>query len=54
MRLFLIYYSASFSEFATKSFHGEMNSSAWYMIAGIIALIILGYLLIALIKPEKF
>lgn len=33
---------------------GEMNSTSWYLIAGIIALLILCYLILAIAKPEKF
>jgi len=32
----------------------EMNSFAWYAIGALIALFLLGYLIYALIKPEKF
>jgi K+-transporting ATPase KdpF subunit len=32
----------------------EMNSSAGYLIGGVIALLIFGYLLYSLVKPEKF
>jgi K+-transporting ATPase KdpF subunit len=32
----------------------EMNSFAWYAIGALIALFLLGYLVYALIKPEKF
>jgi K+-transporting ATPase KdpF subunit len=32
----------------------EMNISSWYIIGAIIALMIFGYLLYTLIKPEKF
>jgi len=32
----------------------EMNSSAWYIIGAIVALLLLIYLVIALVKPEKF
>ena len=32
----------------------EMNSLAWYSIGALIALFLLGYLIYALIKPEKF
>lgn len=32
----------------------EMNSSTGYVIGAVIALIILGYLLYSLVKPEKF
>jgi K+-transporting ATPase KdpF subunit len=35
-----------------KSF--EMNSTAGYVIGALLALIILGYLVYSLIKPEKF
>lgn len=31
-----------------------MNSLAWYVIGALIALLLLGYLLYSLIKPEKF
>jgi K+-transporting ATPase KdpF subunit len=54
MRPILIYFLACFGEFPANSIHIEMNSTAWYIIAVIIALLILGYLLITLIKPEKF
>ena len=32
----------------------EMNSIAWYIAGALIALLLLGYLLYSLIKPEKF
>lgn len=32
----------------------EMNNSDGYVIGGVIALLIFGYLLYSLIKPEKF
>ncbi len=32
----------------------EVNTSTGYVIGGIIALLILGYLLYTLVKPEKF
>jgi len=32
----------------------EMNSSTWFIIGGIVALLLLIYLIIALINPEKF
>jgi K+-transporting ATPase KdpF subunit len=32
----------------------EMNSSLWYVIGVIVALLLLIYLVIALVKPEKF
>jgi len=32
----------------------EMNSSMWYIIGAIVALLLLVYLVIALVKPEKF
>jgi K+-transporting ATPase KdpF subunit len=32
----------------------EMNSSTGYVIGAIIALLLLGYLIYSLIKPEKF
>jgi len=32
----------------------EMNSLAWYTIGALIAMLLLGYLIYALIKPEKF
>jgi len=32
----------------------EMNNSEGYIIGAIIALLILGYLLYSLVKPEKF
>ncbi len=32
----------------------SMNTASWYLIAGIVAFLILLYLLLALIKPEKF
>jgi K+-transporting ATPase KdpF subunit len=32
----------------------EINNSTGYIIGAIIALVILGYLLFSLIKPEKF
>lgn len=32
----------------------EMNSPAGYAIGAVIALILLGYLLFSLVKPEKF
>jgi len=31
-----------------------MNSSSWYFIGAIIAILILCYLMLALVKPEKF
>jgi K+-transporting ATPase KdpF subunit len=37
---------------ASESF--EMNNSTGYIIGAIIALLILGYLVYTLIKPEKF
>jgi K+-transporting ATPase KdpF subunit len=54
MRLMLIFFLASIDEFPIDSFHEEMNCSAWYIIAGVIALFILGYLIFTLLKPEKF
>jgi len=32
----------------------EMNSFTWYALGALIALLLLGYLIYALIKPEKF
>jgi len=32
----------------------EMNSSLWYVTGAIVALLLLIYLVIALVKPEKF
>ncbi len=32
----------------------EMNTTSWYVLAGIISFLILLYLLYALIKPERF
>jgi K+-transporting ATPase KdpF subunit len=32
----------------------EMNSIFWYVTGGIVALLLLIYLVIALVKPEKF
>jgi K+-transporting ATPase KdpF subunit len=32
----------------------EMNSFTWYALGAFIALLLLGYLIYALIKPEKF
>jgi K+-transporting ATPase KdpF subunit len=32
----------------------EMNSATGYLTGGVIALIIFGYLLYSLVKPEKF
>ncbi len=32
----------------------DMNSSAGYLIGAVLALIILGYLVYSLVKPEKF
>lgn len=32
----------------------EMNSLAWYAVGALIVLFLLGYLIYALIKPEKF
>jgi len=32
----------------------EMNSVAWYAVGALIALLLFGYLLYSLIKPEKF
>lgn len=32
----------------------EMNSFAWYATGALIALFLLGYLIYALIKPERF
>ena len=32
----------------------EMNSSTWYVIGAIVAVLLLIYLVIALVKPEKF
>jgi len=32
----------------------EMNSRAWYFIGALIALLLLGYLIYSLIRPEKF
>ena len=32
----------------------EMNSIAWYIAGALIALLLLGYLLYSVIKPEKF
>lgn len=37
-----------------KNVLNEMNSSTWYVIGAIVALLLLIYLVIALIKPEKF
>jgi K+-transporting ATPase KdpF subunit len=54
MRPILIFFLAGCVEIPSNLFRTEMNSSAWYIIAGIIALLILGYLLITLLKPEKF
>ena len=34
--------------------NSEMNSSSWYAIAAIIVVLILCYLILTLIKPEKF
>ena len=31
----------------------EMNSMVWYSLGGIIAVCLLGYLIYALLKPEK-
>lgn len=33
---------------------GEMNSPAWYVVGGLIAIFLLAYLIYALVKPEKF
>jgi K+-transporting ATPase KdpF subunit len=32
----------------------EMNSTSWYVIGAIVAFLLLIYLFMALIKPEKF
>jgi K+-transporting ATPase KdpF subunit len=32
----------------------QMNNTSWYVIGGIVAFILLIYLVIALVKPEKF
>ena len=32
----------------------EMNSFTWYALGALVALLLLGYLIYALIKPEKF
>ena len=32
----------------------EMNSPVWYFIGALIALLLLGYLIYSLIRPEKF
>jgi K+-transporting ATPase KdpF subunit len=37
---------------ASKTF--EMNTSAGYITGALIALLVLGYLLYSLVKPEKF
>ena len=33
---------------------GEMNSPVWYVIGGLLTIVLLAYLIYALIKPEKF
>jgi K+-transporting ATPase KdpF subunit len=33
---------------------GEMNSSVWYIIGGLLTIFLFAYLIYALIKPEKF
>ena len=38
----------------TKSQAFEANSSTGYIVGAVIALLILGYLLYSLLKPEKF
>jgi len=32
----------------------EMNSTSWFVIGAIVAFLLLIYLIIALVKPEKF
>jgi hypothetical protein len=54
MRPFMMAFMESCPEHSSDSLNNEMNSPAGYLIAAIIALIIPGYLLFTLIKPEKF
>jgi K+-transporting ATPase KdpF subunit len=39
---------------ATQSTPMEMNSTTWYVIGAIVAILMLIYLILALVKPEKF
>ena len=39
---------------AQSSMPMEMNSTTWYVIGAIVAILLLIYLVLALIKPEKF
>ena len=32
----------------------EMNSFGWYVVGALVAILLLGYLLYSLVKPEKF
>ena len=33
---------------------GQMNSIGWYVAGALIAILLLAYLMVSLIKPEKF
>lgn len=50
LSIFLIVLSSSHQ----KSMPIEMNSHFWYAIGIIVALLLLIYLIIALVRPEKF
>ena len=46
------YWSAHFKARKSRIAEGAMNAE--YIVTGIIALLLLGYLMVALLKPEKF